>query len=394
MNGNRSIGGHVVIHRSSFVVRLVPLAAIMVVLVTANPVSACPFCLAIEPTLAQRREAAAAVALGEAAGRGDGKSQEYRLHTIFKGPPELKKHGAVDADSPQTKEGKLAILFATADEPKAREVDRWDWSTAFANEALLGYFAAAPDLRQPPAKRLGYFAGFLEHPDRDIARDAYLEFAHAPYEDVLAVADKFDFAAVRRWLGSERVPDERKGFYGLVLGVARRDADKADNRALLKRMIVEDRPDFRAGFDGMLAGYLLLSGREGLEQVAARYVTNPAAKHGDVRHAMSALRFYFEYGPNEARDAIARSIMPLVGRPEFAAAAIIDLARWQRWEALDRIVAVYSKAQSDGPTRRAVVAFLAVCPKPEADAALEQLRKVDPDGIRAIEKSLLVPGDK
>ena len=110
--------------------------------------------------------------------------------------------------------------------------------------------------------------------------------------------------------------------------------------------------------------------------------------------ATSALRFYYEYGPSELQGAITRSLLPLVDRPEFAAAAIIDLARWQRWEALDRIVAVYSKAQSDGPTRRAVVAFLAVCPKPEADAALEQLRKADPDRIRAIEKSLLVPGDK
>lgn len=394
MNGHRVAAAGFIIHRSSFIACLATFAAIIWVTGTADRAAACPFCLAIEPTLAQRRESAAAVAVGEAAGRGDGKSQEYRLHTIFKGPPELKKRGAVDADSPQTKEGRLAILFATADEPKVREMDQWDWSTAFANEALLGYFAAAPDLRQPPAKRLAYFARYLEHADRDIARDAYLEFAHAPYEEVLAVAGQFDFAAVRQWLTSERVPDERKGFYGLVLGLAKRDADKAENRALLKRLILAERSDFRAGFDGMLAGYLLLSGKEGLEQLAARYLADTAARHGDVRHAMSALRFYFEYGPHEVRDAIARGVMPLVDRPEFAAAAIIDLARWQRWEALDRVAAVYNRSNSDGPTRRAVVAFLAVCPKLEADAALEQLRKADPDGVRTIEKSLLVPGDK
>jgi hypothetical protein len=393
MNGNSVAAEEFIIHRSSFIVWLAVLSAIILSAETANTAAACPFCLAIEPTLAQRRESAAAVALGEAAGRGGDKTQEYRLHTIFKGPPELKKRGAVEADSPQTKEGRLAILFATADEPQARKVDQWDWSTAFANEALLGYFAAAPDLRQPPVKRLSYFASYLEHADRDIARDAYLEFAHAPYEDVLAVADKFDFAAVRRWLASERVPDERKGFYGLVLGLAKRDADKAENRALLKRLILEDRSDFRAGFDGMLAGYLLLSGKEGLEQVAARYLTNTAARHGDVRHVTSALRFYYEYGPSELQGAIARGLMPLVDRPEFAAAAIIDLARWQRWEALDRVAAVYRRPNSDGPTRRAVVAFLTACTKPEALTALERLRKSDPDGLRAIEKSLL-PGDK
>jgi hypothetical protein len=81
-----------------------------------------------------------------------------------------------------------------------------------------------------------------------------------------------------------------------------------------------------------------------------------------------------------------------VDRPEFAAAAILDLARWQRWEALDRVAAVYRKDKSDGPTRRSVVAFLTACPKPEAAAALERLRKTDPDGVRAIEKSLVLPG--
>jgi hypothetical protein len=330
------------------------------------------------------------VALGEAAGRADGNSQEFRLHAILKGPPELKKRGAVDATSPEIKEGRLAILFGSSDELKARDIDRFDWSTAFANEALLAYFAAAPDLRQPSAKRLAYFAGYLEHADRDIARDAYLEFAHASYQEVLAVADKFDFAAVRRWLAGDRVPEERKGFYGFVLGMAKREADKADNRALLKRLILDERSDFRAGFDGMLAGYLLLSGKEGLNQIADRYLASKTAKHGDIRHTMNALRFYYEYGPRELRDAMARGVVPLVDRPEFAAAAIIDLARWQRWEALERVAAIYSRPQSDGPTRRAVVAFLSACPKSDAAAALERLRKRDPSGVESIEKSLLL----
>jgi hypothetical protein len=391
---NRSVhtASNFIIHHSSFIVCLLCALAFCAAF-GPTPAPACPFCLAIEPTLAQRRESAAAVALGEAAGAANGKSaQEYRLHTIFKGPPELANRGSIDA-KPETKEGKLAILFATPDDAKDR-VDHWDWSTAFANEALLGYFAAAPDLRQPPARRLAFFVRYLEHADRDIARDAYLEFAHASYEDVLAVADKFDFAAVRRWLTSERVPEERKGFYGLVLGMAKRDGEKADNRALLKRLILEDRSDFRAGFDGMLAGYLLLAGQAGLEQITERYLTNASAKHGDVRHATSALRFYYEYGPSELRGLVARGVLPLVDRPEFAAAAIIDLARWERWEALDQVESAYGRPQSDGPTRRSVVGFLTVCPTPEAAAALQRLRKQDPAGLEAIEKSLLLPTSK
>jgi hypothetical protein len=347
--------------------------------------------MADEPTLAQRRESADGVALGEAAARrGDGKPQTYSLHTIFKGPAELKKRGEIAVESSDARPGSLAILFATADDRQKR-VDRWDWSTAFANEALLGYFAAAPDLRQPPEKRLAYFSGYLEHADRDIARDAYLEFAHAPYEDVLRVADRFDFALVRGWLESPRVPDERKGFYGLVLGMAPRAEDRAANRSLLQRLMEADRGEFRAGFDGVVAGYLLLTGEAGLQRIEERYFVNEQAKHGDIRHVMNALRFYYEYGPKEAHADIASTVARLVARPGFAAAAITDLARWEHWDVLDQVAALYdSEPAPDGPTRRAIIGYLRACDKPQADAALVRLRKRDPKGVEAAEKLLFL----
>jgi hypothetical protein len=392
-----SINGHnangFIIHHSSFIIRASVVAGIL--FVTTRQSTACPFCLADEPTLAQRRESADGVALGEAAGRrGDGKQQTFQLHTVFKGPAELKKRGKVDIESPAAKEGSLAILFATADDQRER-IDRWDWSTAFANEALLGYFAAAPDLRQPAEKRLAYFAGYLEHADRDIARDAYLEFAHVPYDDVVRVADKFDFAAVRGWLESPRVPDERKGFYGLVLGMAKREVDQAANRSLLQRLIKADRGEFRAGFDGVLAGYLLLTGETGLKLIEQRYFVSDQAKHGDVRHAMNALRFYYEYGPKEIRSGVARAVTRVIERPEFAAAAITDLARWEHWQVLDQVEALYGREPfADGPTRRAIVGYLSACNKPEAGAALERLRKRDPSGVEAAEKVLFLPAGK
>jgi hypothetical protein len=379
-----------ILYRSSFIVGAS--VAVAILFGAARPTTACPFCLADEPTLAQRRESADGVALGEAAARrGDGKQQTFELHTIFKGPAELKQRGNVSIASPAAKPGSLAILFATADDRQKR-VDRWDWSTAFANEALLGYFAGAPDLRQPAVKRLPYFARYLEHADRDIARDAYLEFAHAPYEDVVRVADHFDFAAVRGWLESPRVPDARKGFYGLVLGMTKRPEDRAANQSLLTRLIEADRGEFRAGFDGVLAGYLLLTGERGLKWIEERYFVSQRAKHGDVRHAMNAIRFYYEYGKKDARDDVARAVARLVERPAFAAAAITDLARWQHWQVLEQVAALYeSEPAPDGPTRRAIIGYLRSCGKPEADAALDRLRKVDPDGVEAAEKVLFLP---
>src|SRR5688572_21536827 len=292
-----------IIPRSSFIVRSA-FCAVFLVSLHAATARACPFCLAVEPTLAQRRESADAVALGEAAGAlGGAKLQNFDLHAVFKGPAGLKQRKTVAVESPM-KSGSLAILFGAGNDQG--RADRLDWSTAFANEALLSYFAAAPDLRQPVEKRLAYFVRYLEHADREIARDAYLEFAHAPYEDVVAVADQFKFDDVRRWLVSAQVPEGRKGFYGLVLGMAKDEEQREANQKLLYDLIASDKNDFRAGFDGILAGYILLTGEEGLGLIETRYFEDTRSRHGDVRHATAALRFYFEYGPKQLRDRMAR----------------------------------------------------------------------------------------
>ncbi len=139
----------------------------------------------------------------------------------------------------------------------------------------------------------------------------------------------------------------------------------------------------------MLAGYLLLKGKPGLERVESRYVVNKDAAHGDTRHAMQALRFYHEYGRNELREPIAEAVSVLIDRPAFAAAAITDLARWEHWTVLDRVRALYGRKEfDDGPTRRAVVGFLLACPLKEAKEALDKLRAVDPAGMAEIEKRL------
>jgi hypothetical protein len=378
-----------IIHRS-FIVRAC--LGVFIAVLVPRWSSACPFCLAVEPTLAQRRDAATAVAVGEASdlAANDERSRSFLLHTLFKGPVDLKRRKSVKAGSPSGKPGTPAILFATPIDRPDKSHDL-DWSAVFANEALLGYFASAPELREPPEKRLAYFVRYLEHADRDIARDAYLEFAHASYEDVLAVADKFDYAALRQWLQSPTVPDDRKGFYGLALGMTKSAKDRSENRSLLKRLIEEDRSDFRAGLDGIMAGFLLLDGKDALKRIEWRYFASEKAKHGDVRHATSALRFYYEYGPKELRPHVAAATAKLVERPPFAAAAITDLARWDHWQVLGQVAALYERPDfDDGPTRRAIVGFLKACPEPRAAEALDRLKKRDPQGIDAAEKSLLL----
>ncbi len=226
-------------------------------------------------------------------------------------------------------------------------------------------------------------------PNPLVAEDAYLEFGHAPFDVVAQNVELLPMERVRRWLVDPNVPGRRKGFYGLALGLADRPRDRSANAALLRRQILAPENDFRAGFDGVLGGYLLLEGEPGLALIESRYLADPGAAVGDVRHAMTALRFYHEYGHAIPQERLCRAMRRLLDRQEFAEAAIVDLARWQDWDALDEITALYGRPEyAQAGIRRAIVGYLLACPEQEASAALATLRAMDPQGVADAERIL------
>jgi hypothetical protein len=278
------------------------------------------------------------------------------------------------------------LVFGSGTAPSAQGLS---WHAVVVDETSYGYFARGPLLDRPAAERLKYFAPFLQHANRLVAEDAYQEFGHAPFELVVEVAPAIAQDRVRRWLVDPAVPPERKGFYGLLLGLATGDSERRANAALLKPLILAPADDFRAGFDGILGGYLLLAGPAALELVEARYLGDPQAADGDVRHALAALRFYQEYGREIPSERLHAAVARLLARPEFAEAATIDLARWQAWEVLDRVVDCYGRAEYDTPgMRRAVVGYLLACPQPAAAKSLLRLRAADPRGVAEAEAVL------
>lgn len=356
-------------------------------------VVACPFCSAIKPTLVQQRETATEAFLGECIDSPpNGKAGKHGFRVL---------HGFSKVWTPATRENvtaevdrhiKAGTLVLMLGERASDESDSLEWQAIPLNEVSFGYLSQAPDSRIPSNRRLAYFARFLEHRDPLIAEDAFNEFGHAPYESVKDSAANFDAAKLRAWIADPTVPTERKGFYGLALGLTAKGNDRNANVSLLKKLIeAETKPgdDFRSGFDGILGGYLVATGLHGIEFVSKKLLTNPEAAVGDVRHAHKALRFYHEFGPPEHRSAVISAVQSLLNRPSDAASAIADLARWQDWEAQDRIVAIFDQkdfAATD--IRRAIVGYLRACPLPAAEQSLERLRNKDPKAVAAAEAGL------
>ncbi len=352
------------------------------------PLQACPFCPALEPTLAQLREDSAVCLLGEArASTVDGK-QPFLIQQRFKGESFAPQSLTTLPMAKPLPAGELRLLFG--EEPSVAGSTEREWTLKPAEETLLAYFARAPQPRQPSKDRLPYFAKYLENPEPAIAADALMEFAHADLTQVREIAASFKSADVRAWLADENVRAEHKGFYGLLLGVLAQEQprERAENLALLEKLVFAPGNDYRVGHDGMIAGYLLAGGKESFAELDKRLFSKPDAPPGDLKHAVAALRFYYEYGAADLRAQTIATMTLLAQKPVTAAAAIIDLTRWQAWDALPQIATMYDHTQTDAVIKRAVVGYLRRCPEPAGKATLDKLREKDPAGVATAEAVL------
>jgi hypothetical protein len=62
---------------------------------------------------------------------------------------------------------------------------------------------------------------------------------------------------------------------------------------------------------------------------------------------------------------------------------IPDLARWEDWSQIERLVRLFKEADEESSwVRVPVVNYLLVCPKPEAKQYIKELEKIDPDAVK------------
>lgn len=383
--------------RTAFWMFLVAMAAGV-----AAPASACPFCGTVGQSLAQRRDAASIVAVGEAWGTAAADatgflSQRFRIDQLIRhksAPP------AVGDAIPARVAGPVAgtaVLFATATASTTVDAapDLW-WSAVAADETLLGYVVAVPDTSQPAAERLRWFASRLEHPDPAIAVDAFTEFGLAAFPDVCQAAAALDPVRLSAWVNEPGIDARRRGLYGLLLGVAANTThDPAVSRDCLNalhRCIESPADDFRAGFDGMLAGVLVAEGAQGLDYLKERGLYDRSARPLDQRHLLAALRFAGEsLGATIPRERIVAATAALLSSPAVAADAIIDLARYQAWDEVAAVALAWDALGVDDPlVRRAVAGYLSASPQPAAKQELDRIRAQSPQLLkRALDAAAL-----
>lgn len=382
--------------------RLIVAVGCVGVLVTAlaTPAPACPFCSAVSLTFSQeiaQSEAAVIAKLVEsppaaALGPGaEGPLPKGKFEVV-----EAIKGGDLVAAAGHAPGGKPIEAIVLEDKPlgtlfllMAIEPERLLWSSPIRlSDRSVTYIKSLGALPEKGPDRLAFFMKHLEDEDDSLARDSYDEFAIAPYEDLKGLADRMDSAQLLAWIEDPKVEANRRRLYATMLGVC----GSSDDAKRIADIIAGKGPaaehaEVRGGLDAMIACYVALEGAKALDLVDDLFL-NRQGKDKEIPFtetyaAVMALRFLGEESDLVPRERVLQSLRYLLDEPKLADLVIADLARWEDWSVIDRLVAIFKDAKQDNIfVREPIVNYLRACPLPEAAAAVEELAKIDPEAVR------------
>jgi len=365
-----------------------------------QPASACPFCSAVSLTFAQeiaQSQVAVIARLVEPPGaaslspRADGPLPKGRFVVVeaLKGGDLLEGAELLDVDGVRQIEtimldvkpvGSTFLLMAV-------EPPKLVWSSPIpVSERGIEYLKRLADLPAKGADRLAFFQKHLEDEDEGLARDAYDEFAVAPYDDVRGLESRMDPTQLLTWIENPKVPANRRRLYATMLGVCGTKADADRIGAILANTNpAPGQAEVRSGLDALIACYVTLKGPEGLDMVDSQFLvrTGRDVPFTETYAAVMALRFLGEESPTVPRPRVLQSLRLLLEEPKLADLVIADLARWEDWSVVDKLGELFEKADADNIfVREPVVNYLKSCPDPHAALVLAKLEKIDPEAVR------------
>lgn len=373
----------------------------LAIVLAAASARACPFCDAVSLTFAQeiaQSEAAVIVKLVEPppaaalepAATGPLPKGKFEVVEVLKGGDLVAAAGHAGADAKPIEtimldEQPIGTTFLLM----GVEPPGLVWSSPIrVSERAIAYLEQLGGLPEKGPERLAFFLGHLEDEDETLTRDAYDEFAVAPYDDVKGLKDKLDAARLLGWIENPKVPANRRRLYATMLGICGTPAEAERIAAILEgKGVAAEQPEVRNGLDALIACHVALQGDKALDLVdrlfLARDRKGKEVPFTETYAAVMALRFLGEESDLVPRERVLRSLKLLLDEPKLADLVIADLARWQDWSVIDRLVTIFKDAKADNIfVREPIVNYLRACPLPEAAAAVKQLETIDPEAVR------------
>jgi hypothetical protein len=383
-------------------IAMLAVGALFLTTVLPREAWACPFCAAVSQTFSQEMESMDAVVIAKLtklpppidpnlpADQGtDTAKATFTVVQALKG---------ADLANPKTPVetlyfgegavGKEFLIMAVKETPESR---RLQWTTPLLlSERGKEYVQTLPKLPKESVERLKFFLTYLEDADETLAREAYDEFANAPYDDVKKLKESMDHDQLLKWIKNADIPASRRRLYLTLLGVC----GTKDDVPLLEEMLKSGDRNSKAGLDALIACYLTLKGTEGVALVEDLYLANAKSEYADTYSAIMALRFHGTEGGVIPKERVVKAVRHMLKRPQLADLVIPDLARWEDWGAMDELVTLFKTAdEKNSWVRVPVINYLRACPLPAAKQHLADLEKIDPAAVKRANMFFPAGGD-
>jgi hypothetical protein len=256
------------------------------------------------------------------------------------------------------------------------------WSTPLPlSDRGREYFYKLKKLPKEGVERLVFFQDFLEDKEDMLARDAYDEFAKAPFDVVKELKPQMRKAVLWAWINDlEGVPASRRRLYLTMLSVC---GDEKDLEPLETMLTAADKKQ-RSGLDALVACYLTLKGDAGLPFIETLFLSNKKADYAETYSTIMALRFHATESDVLSKPRIVQSLRFMLERPELADLVIPDLARLEDWDAAPRLMELYRTADEKSSwVRVPIINFLRAGPdKAKMEPLLKECEKIDPDSVK------------
>jgi hypothetical protein len=254
------------------------------------------------------------------------------------------------------------------------------WSTPLPlTDRGIKYLTELIKLPKDGADRLLFFQQYLEDADEMLARDAYDEFARAPYAELKAVKQQLNHDQAVAWIKNPEIPASRRRLYLVILGITGTEKDLP----MIEEFMTSTDRKSKSGLDALIACYLTLKGEAGLPLVEKLFLANDKADYADTYAAIMAIRFHGSEGGIIDSKRLVKSLHPMLQRPELADLVIPDLAKWEDWTVMDKLFDLYKTAnEKNSWVRVPVVNYLRASPLPKAKELLKECEKIDPAAVK------------
>lgn len=354
------------------------LTVVAVGIAAAQWLRACPFCTAVSQTLRQEMATMDAVVIAEATteSQRDAETGEVplRVVSVLKGKDFITPGATVrSVYYGAVQEGSRFMLSGV-------EPTKLMWSSPLpVDERVEKYLEDILQLPDDEVARLRFFQPYLQDASTMLSRDAYDEFASTPYTAIRQLKDDMDHDQLVQWIKDPELPADRRRLFLVMLGVC----GSKDDVSLLETMLRSTQPSARTGLDSLIACYITLGGPDALPLVSELFLANKQAPYADTYAAIMAIRFHGTETDVVPRADLVKALHQVLDRPDLADLVIPDLARWGDWTQIDRLVTLFEQADAENNWIRVpVVNYMRACPLPEAKAAMEKLKQIDPEAVK------------